>query len=235
MSEAGLNSEVGAVKTSVRGEQTRERILQTALELFRERGYEATTMRAIASSAAVSVGNSYYYFASKDHLVQAFYAQMQDAHAEICGPLLAREKTLLKRLRAVLHSRVTEFEPYHEVSGTLFRSAADPRSPLNPFSAESGPVRRSSIDVMRDVIGGSNARIPRDVSPTLPHLLWLHEIGIVAFWVHDTSPGQRRTHELIDDTTDVIVRLIGLANLPVLRPARKKMLRWVDELVATDE
>ena len=36
---------VGAVKTA-KGEQTRGLILETALELFREQGYERTTMRA---------------------------------------------------------------------------------------------------------------------------------------------------------------------------------------------
>ena len=31
-----------------KGEQTRSRILETALDLFREKGYERTTMRAVA-------------------------------------------------------------------------------------------------------------------------------------------------------------------------------------------
>ena len=43
----------------------------TALRLFRERGYEATTMRAIAKEAGVSVGNAYYYFGSKRDLYLA--------------------------------------------------------------------------------------------------------------------------------------------------------------------
>jgi len=62
-----------ATALSAKGERTRERILDVALDLFRERGYEATTMRMIAKAAGVSLGNSYYYFPSKDHLVQSFY------------------------------------------------------------------------------------------------------------------------------------------------------------------
>jgi hypothetical protein len=48
-----------------KGEETRAQILETALQLFRERGYEETTMRAIAEAAGVSLGNAYYYFKSK--------------------------------------------------------------------------------------------------------------------------------------------------------------------------
>jgi AcrR family transcriptional regulator len=224
-----------AERVSSRGEQTRERILDTALELFRERGYEATTMRGIASAAGVAVGNSYYYFPSKEHLVQAFYTRIQTAHIEAATPLLQQEKSLRDRLRLHLHERVDGLRPYHSVSGTLFRSAADPESPLSPFSSESGPTRRASVAFMREVIDGSSARIPQDVAPSLPHILWLYEVGIVAFWVHDRSPEQRRTHELIDDSTDAIVRMLSLANLPVLSAARKKMLRWVADLVREDQ
>ncbi|HLV73646.1 MAG TPA: helix-turn-helix domain-containing protein, partial [Vulgatibacteraceae bacterium] len=35
----------------MKSEQTRRLIVETALRLFRERGYEATTMRAIAKEA----------------------------------------------------------------------------------------------------------------------------------------------------------------------------------------
>ena len=51
---------------SAKGEQTRALILETAMRLFQERGYDKTTMRAIAAEAGVSVGNAYYYYAGKE-------------------------------------------------------------------------------------------------------------------------------------------------------------------------
>src|SRR5438445_2713544 len=65
-----------------KSEQTRALILETALRLFRERGYDRTTMRAIAEEAGVSVGNAYYYFASKEHLVQGFYDRIAEEHRD---------------------------------------------------------------------------------------------------------------------------------------------------------
>ena len=65
---------------TAKGEQTRELILSTALRLFREQGYGKTTMRAIAAEAGVSVGNAYYYYSSKEHLMQAYYDHLQELH-----------------------------------------------------------------------------------------------------------------------------------------------------------
>jgi AcrR family transcriptional regulator len=221
----------GGAALSSKGERTRGRILDAALELFREQGYEATTMRAIAAAAGVSLGNSYYYFASKDHLVQAFYWRMHGDRVAASRDFLTRERDLLRRLRFVMRARIDVVAPYHAVSGTLFRTAADPHSPLNPFSESSAPTRRASIEFLREVVRGSAARLPRDVAPTLPHLLWVYELGLVLFWLHDRSPGQRRTYELVDDSTDAIVRLLALATLPGLRTIRRRMLAWVSAII----
>jgi AcrR family transcriptional regulator len=121
------------VKTA-KGEATRATILETALALFRERGYEGTTMRAIAAEAGVSLGNAYYYFGSKEHLIQAFYARTHEEHLAVCGEVLDREQDLRARLMGVMSRKLDTIEPYHHFAGVLFKTAADPHSPLNPFS-----------------------------------------------------------------------------------------------------
>ena len=63
-----------------KGDQTKALILETALEMFRENGYEQTTMRAIAEKANLSLGNAYYYFPSKEYLIQAFYRRTHEQH-----------------------------------------------------------------------------------------------------------------------------------------------------------
>ena len=58
-----------------KSEATRRRILAAALSVFRERGFDAATMREIAAAAGMAVGAAYYHFDSKDALVMAFYEQ----------------------------------------------------------------------------------------------------------------------------------------------------------------
>jgi AcrR family transcriptional regulator len=215
---------------SRKGEETRERILATALRLFRERGYQETTMRAIADDAGVSLGNAYYYFASKEHLIQAFYARTVDAHLARIGPVLAKERDFAKRLAGVLHAKMDVDEPYHRFSGVLFRTAADPESPLNPFSAESLPVRRAATEILGRVVEGSNFRPSKDLAPEIAHLLWTYQMGITLFWIFDRTPERRRSRDLIDTTVPIVVRILRLGAMPVLRPMTRRGIEFLRKL-----
>ncbi len=57
-------------------------------------------------------------------------------------------------------------------------------------------------------------------------------MGILYPWIFDRSPGRLRTLEVIDETTELIVRLLGLANLPVLRSSRRRVLAMIRSVVA---
>lgn len=58
---------------------TRERILDTALVLFAEQGYEATTTREITDRLGVTPGSLYYYFDSKADCLAALVSPYLDA------------------------------------------------------------------------------------------------------------------------------------------------------------
>lgn len=218
-----------ATKTA-KGEQTKALILSTALEMLHERGYEQTTMRAIAEKAGVSLGNAYHYFGSKDHLIQAFYHRTHEDHLRASLPALQRESSLKARLLFVMRLKIDTLESYHEFAGVLFQTAADPQSPLNPFAHASAPVRRDSIKLFEQLVAESKARIPSDLHAELPYLLWLYHMGIILFWIHDSSRKRARTYRLIDQTVDLLDKLISLASNPLMRPVRKKALRLVVEL-----
>jgi AcrR family transcriptional regulator len=216
-----------------RGETSRAAILDAALDLFQERGYEATTMRAIAERAGASLGSSYHYFPSKEHLVLEFYRHTHVLHAAAIAPLLAREKDLATRLRGTIRAVVVTCEPFHAVAGSIFSTVANPASPLNPFGGAAKPLRDEVIQLYAEVVSKSDARIPSDIMEMLPLTLWLYQMGILYFWIFDRSPGRLRTLEVIDETTELIVRLIGLANLPVLRGSRKRVLSLMNAIATT--
>ena len=48
--------------------------------LFREKGFDATTIREIAARTGLSLGATYYYFPSKESIVAAYYDHVQDQH-----------------------------------------------------------------------------------------------------------------------------------------------------------
>ena len=131
----------------------------------------------------------------------------------------------------MLLAKIETAEPYHRFSGLLFQRAADPKSPLNPFSAESEPVRAEATELMERVLEGSKGKVPADLQDELPRLLWLYEMAVILFWIHDESAGRARTRRLIDRTSELVGRLVGIAGLPLMGPVRKltlKLLRDID-------
>src|SRR5262245_29753802 len=112
----------GGTPRTPKGDRTRAHVLETALALFRERGFQETTMRAVAYRAGLSLGNAYYYFPSKEHLVHAFYARTHEEHLDACAPVLEKEPRLERRLLGVMRAKLETLEPYHRIAGDLFRS-----------------------------------------------------------------------------------------------------------------
>ncbi|MFI0237088.1 TetR family transcriptional regulator [Streptomyces sp. NPDC016845] len=201
-----------------KSEQTRALILETAMRLFRERGYDKTTMRAIAQEAGVSVGNAYYYFAGKEHLIQGFYDQIAAEHRAAVRSVLDNETDLQARLAGVLRVWLEIAEPYHEFAAQFFKNAADPDSPLSPFSAESEGAREASIAVHREVLAGSRSKVAKELAVILPELMWLSQMGLVLYWVFDSSPGRERSRRLAERGARLTARGVALARFRVLRP-----------------
>jgi AcrR family transcriptional regulator len=200
-----------------RGAETRDRLVETALRLFREDGYQATTMRRIATEAGVSLGNAYYYFGSKDDLVHELYLVVQREHRELARPRLRRGATLTENLRVVLHAGIDVMTPYQEFGSSFLTVALPPSARSSPFSADSADARQQAIGLMREAVTISRGRPSGALLDRLPTLLWLAYLGITLHWVTDSSPGQVRTRQLIDGVTPILARLVGLARLPVGR------------------
>ena len=219
-----------ASSRTARGEETKVRIVDAAMRLFVKHGYEATTMRAIAAEAGVAVGNAYYYFPSKEHLIQAFYARTHAEHLAAARPVLEKERKFVGRLVGVMDAKLDTIEPYHRFSGVLFTTASDPASPLNPFSDESLPTRRESTELFAEVVSGSNLRVSKEMAAELPNLLWIWHMGIVLFWLHDRSDGRARTRRLVETTAPLLERLVTLGSLPLLRGLAKDGLKLAKEL-----
>lgn len=218
-----------APRTS-KSEQTRATIVTAALDLFRTKGFEGTTMRGIADAAGVSLGSAYYYFAGKEHLIQAFYGQMQTDHLAAAESVLARESDFSDRLRGVLDAWVVIASPYHEFAGTFFKNAAEPSSPLSPFSPESADARDASIAIFAAAVAGSDLKVAASLKPRLPELLWLLQMGVVLFWVHDRSDDQQRTRALIGGVVPLVDKLARLSRVPVVRGVVGDLVELLDSL-----
>lgn len=214
-------------RVTARAEDTRRKIYDAAMALFREKGFEQTTMRDIAAKAAVALGGAYYYFSSKDAIVLAFYREMQESSNEPVTEALAGQKKLKDRIRCVLDKRLELLAPNRKFCAALFRHAPDSADPLSPFSEETLAIRHGAIEHMRLAMEGSDSKIPADLKPRLPYLLWLYQMALIMFWLYDRSPGQERTEQLTDKSLGLLVNLLRISGLPLMKPLRKAALDLV--------
>jgi AcrR family transcriptional regulator len=77
--------------TDIRGpvRDTRAAILEVAGELFAEKGYDATSLREISERLAITKAALYYHFRSKDDIMRALLAPMDDIVSELLERLEA--------------------------------------------------------------------------------------------------------------------------------------------------
>lgn len=207
----------------MKSEETQFRILTSALELFHERGFEAATMRDIATRAKVATGAAYYYFTSKDAIVLAFYRRAADEMAPQLQEALSGSTDLRKRLAGILEVKLRYFEPSRRLL-TALAAHVDPMNPLSPFSDQTREIREQDVKVFERAITDSRLRVPEDLKGALPHLLWMYQMGLILYWIHDISPSQEKTRALIERSLRILVRLLQLSSLPLMRPLRRQIL-----------
>ena len=217
----------GEKQATAKAEETRERIVDAALQLFRERGFDQTTMRDIAAEADVATGAAYYYFRSKEELVMAFYVRTVEEARTLLPIAMARTNDLGRRLRAIIDLKLSQFAEHRRLLIGLARIGIDPDHPLSPFGKETQAMRDEGIAEFHAALQGSNVRVGKDLQADLPRLLWLYQMGVILFWIFDNSPRQARTRALLDGTLDLIVRLIRLSSLPLMGPLRRRLLHTV--------
>lgn len=216
------------MKTTVKSEETRDRILNAALTLFRERGFESATMRDIAEEAGVATGAAYYYYVSKDAIVMDFYRRSCTEMQPEIEAALVHANGLKRRLRELIRVKFIHFGSNRGVLRALLRNGADPKHPLSPFSPETKEIRDIDIAWFRRILVDCGMRIPRDLEPHLPGILWFFQMGVIFYWVIDESTDQTRSNRLLDLAVKSVTSLIRVSALPLMRPVRKAALELVE-------
>lgn len=211
-----------------KAEETALRILESALELFRQEGFDSATMRDIAGKAGVATGAAYYYYPSKDAIVLEFYRRSCEEMQPKIEAALEHASGLEDRLRELIQVKLSYFAPNRGVLRALLRNGADPKHPLSPFSRQTFEIRNIDIGGFRRILVDCGMRIPRDLAPHLPGVLWFFQMGVIFFWVIDESPDQARTARLLQLATKSVATLIRLSGLPLMRPVRKAALQMID-------
>jgi AcrR family transcriptional regulator len=181
--------------TTAAGQQSRESLYRTAIELMTERGYDRTTLRDIAQRAGVSPALLYRYFPSKRAVVLDLYQRLSAEYAARATRMAPGNWT--DRFLFALQTSFDVLAPHRDALASLLPVlVGDPAEGI--FAPGGAPCRRGVEAVFEEAVAGArNAPgIPQDAT-ALGRSLYLVHLALLLWWLLDRSPGQIATQGLL--------------------------------------
>jgi AcrR family transcriptional regulator len=227
-----MAEEKGA-KRRRKGEVAQQRIVESALRLFGDKGYEQTTMRDIAAAAGYSPGLTYRYFSSKEELVLVLYQKLaQELH------LYARSlpaASLTERFQMTVAKQLELMAPYRETLGALFGTALNPRSKVGVFGESTAAIRRQARETYLAIIEGAKDAPRASQCEDLATILYGTHLALVLFWLIDQSAETQRTQKLLAFLCDLLKLIQPILWFPVVSQALARLARIIGPLLGADE
>lgn len=214
------------------GEATRVRILDAARVILRERGFAATTMRAIAERAETSTGLAYHYFESKESIALALFEEHLERHAASARARFDVTMSLRERLEVALETAVETRVADREALRALAAIVLDSDGPAWLFADGTAPLRDRSLGIFREVARCDD--VLDELREPLAVALWAMHLGILLRFVHDPSPDQAPTRSLIRAALDLVPPLVSVLGTSFAAPIRERILQAIAEAGVAD-
>ncbi|WP_342129279.1 TetR/AcrR family transcriptional regulator [Hydrogenophaga sp. OTU3427] len=130
----------------IKKEEVRDAILAASFELFRDKGYNDTSLPTIARAAGISTANVYVYFGSKLEILFTLYAPWIQQRLDQLDRSLARTRSRRARLEKLLLAlwRDIPRDDNGFSSNVIQALASTPRDEYNPLLRELFQGRVSS-------------------------------------------------------------------------------------------
>jgi AcrR family transcriptional regulator len=211
-----------------KAEVTRAKIFETALALFRQKGFDATTMREISAACGMALGTAYHHFDSKEAIVGEYYIWVHYQHRSRVEAGLPQCKNLKERLELAFFSKLEILQTDQDLLRVIMRYMGDSDHPLSIFGPETQRFRLEGVEIFRQALG-QEKRL-EELQALGPLLLWALHMGMLLYFLHDKSVGLR-TQKLTEKSLELVVQLFTLASNPLLQPLLKPVLKKVSGLL----
>jgi AcrR family transcriptional regulator len=226
-----MNADAGAALS--KADRTRSAIVDAALALFTEQGFDATTMRAIAQRAEVSVGNAYYYFESKEQLVLAIYERFSTTTTAPILAAIAGHDLLADRIERATLAWLRVMRPYRSFANVMFRNVVDPASAMSPLGPGSASMREESYELWRAVLdGATDVSVDVVLADGLVRVFWGYTMAMVVAWTQDPTADARRVKRLVRRSAPLLARLVGLSAMPVFASFADELQGLLADVIA---
>jgi AcrR family transcriptional regulator len=179
---------------TAQGVAARQRLYDVAIRLIGQHGFEATTLRDVASHANVSVGLLYRYFPSKQAIVLALYDELSAEQAARAGTV--PRGRWRERFMFTLETSLEILRPHRQTLTALIPVLVS-NAPDGLFSATTAFSRERVLRLYQDAVVGASDAPRAEVAAALGRLLYLTHLAVVLWWLLDKTPNQRATVALV--------------------------------------
>ncbi|MFI1988830.1 TetR/AcrR family transcriptional regulator [Actinoplanes sp. NPDC020271] len=155
------------------GAETKALVRRTALRLFTEQGYEATSLRQIADELGINKASLYYYFDGKEAILRSLFDERGTEAERLVGWL--REQPRTPELLATAVLRWVDSFTAEKLQGLRFMSA----NPLLARTLTGGPGGNRVGAGLNDFVDELTTLLP-DPSPQNVLLLRMAVLSINA-------------------------------------------------------
>lgn len=180
---------------------TGRRILEAAVELFKTKGFDATTTRDIAGASQIATGTLFNYFDTKEAIVAALAEEAYGQAHEALRDSAARGASLEEDLFALVAAELRQLKRLRKYISPLLETVLSPLAAGNRNAAE-GDLRSEHLALVAE-LGRRHGF--GELSTTALHLYWALYTGVLAFWAADKSPKQEDTLALVDQSLAMFV------------------------------
>jgi AcrR family transcriptional regulator len=174
-----------------KSEDTRERILDAALNIFASKGYHDTRMDEIVEASDTSKGSIYFHFPNKERLFLALVDQFADLLERRVVEAVEQEEQGIMQVRAALQACLETFGRYRRPAKILLVQATGLGSVFEKKRIEVNDRFASLIRKYLD-----EAIAVGDIAPVDTEVVsyaWMGAIyGIVIRWVYTGEPDSER-------------------------------------------
>lgn len=190
--------------TAAAKQATRERIVESAHELFTSKGFEETTTRDLARAAGIASGTLFNYFPSKEALALELIAEALERAHERFAKQTPEIDSLAEDLFAYIATGLRELRPCRAFVDEVLDAPG-------PMTTARGEDPADSLQTRHlEVVHGLAVKHGLDELPPMAlQLYWTLYTGVLSFWSRDTSPHQEDTLGLLDQSLRMFVGWLG--------------------------
>ena len=213
-----------------RGEDTRRRLIETAIEAFGTYGYDATSTRRLAEQAGVTLPSIQYYFGSKEglyraaveHIMQPMNERMQPVAERVTAALAdgpPGRATLLALLGEMLDAFVASMvggEDRDSRKRFLGRAEVERNAALEPFRDS---IRRYIVQPCARLIG---QLLDRPAADERVMLRTVAIIGQVSVFCHHGAQRALGWNQFTDERVRAVQALVREHTEAILADAYRK-------------